>query len=114
MKKTILEKRIYERAEEKTKEEYSKFMSFLKTNEFASKLSICIKKGETINDEIYIPLSRFGCNYSLFNDECLKNKFSTDHTTLENVYNEILEENIRKETDNILRRLEDINYLFNE
>lgn len=113
MEKALLEKRIYERAKEKTDKEYKEFMKFLKSNKFGDKLSIRISTGDTINDVRYIPLSNFGCNYALFNDDCLKSRY-LDNSNLEKVYNEILEENIRIETDELLNKLTEINYLFNQ
>ena len=113
MEKTLLEKRIYERAKEKTEKEYKNFMNFLKSNKFGKNLAIRISAGDTINDERYIPLSDFGCNFALFNDDCLKSHY-LDNSNLEKVYNDILEENIRIETDELLNKLDEINYLFNQ
>lgn len=107
MEKTILEKRILEKAEERTKKEYEDFINFLQKNDFGRELEVFV------NDEISIPISNFGCNYGLFNHDCLRNS-NVNITNLEKVYNEILEKNIKIVTDEILNKLKSIEYLFNQ
>ena len=107
MEKTILEKRILEKAEERTKKEYEDFINFLQKNDFGRELEVFV------NDETSIPISNFGCNYGLFNHDCLRNR-NVNITNLEKVYNEILEKNIKIVTDEILNKLKSIEYLFNQ
>lgn len=107
MNKSVLEKRIKERAEEKTKEEYNEFVNMLEKNKFGKLLHVKFEDNESI------PLSNFGCNYSLFNHNCLENS-NVVHTNLEEIYNDILEKNIREETDRILSKLDGIGYLFGQ
>lgn len=106
MEKTFLEKRIRERAEKQTEKEYQDFINMLRKNKFANALKI------KINDE-EIPLFNFGCNYALLNNNGIENKRSI-HTNLEEVYDKILNENIKENTDVILGKMESIAYLFGE
>lgn len=107
MNKSVLEKRIKERAEEKTKEEYNDFVNMLEKNKFGKLLEV------KFEDDKSIPLADFGCNNGLLNHDCLKNSNAV-RTNLEEVYNKFLEENIREETDKILSKLDGIGYLFGQ
>ena len=106
MVKTFLEKQIREKAVEQTEKEYQNFVNMIRKNKFANALKI------KINDE-EIPLCNFGCNYALLNGNGIENERSK-HTNLEEVYDKILNQNIKENTDVILGKMESIAYLFGE
>lgn len=105
MEKSFLEQRIYQKALEKTNKEYREFIEFMMNNKFAKSLKI------KVNNE-NIPLAAFGCNYSLLNGEGVDNSNAIEFTNLQDVYNNLRDQNIEKETDNILKKLETISYLY--
>ena len=105
MEKSILEQRIGQRALEQTNREYREFIEFMVNNKFAKSLKI------KVNDK-NIPLAKFGYDYSLLNFGGVDNKTAIEFTNLQDVYDKLRDENIKKETDTILKKLETINYLF--
>jgi hypothetical protein len=105
MNKEFLEKRIEEIAIDRTNEEYQKFVDFCNNNNFARKLKIYINDKE-------IPLFTFGVNYGLFNNSQNENE-NKNLTNYDDVYKEILDKNIKLETDNLINKINTLEYLFN-
>jgi hypothetical protein len=105
MEKTILEKRIIEKAEERFQKDYKKFVDFIIDNPIGKRLKII---GLTDGD---IYLSDFGCNYALFNHKQNENS-DKKNTNYDSVKEELIKEYIKLETDELLQKLENIKYLF--
>ena len=110
MEKTILEKRIEEKATERAQKDYIEMMKFLKTNPITSRLTIEVK---CLKEDKMIHLAYHGPNWALLNDEGLKNQHSTS-TNIETVLDELVEKYKKEETDSILSKLENLGYLFNQ
>lgn len=106
MNKTILEKRIEERANERFEDDLRKFIDFLLGHPISKELRVKI-------GEENIPIANFGSNYGLLNNEGLHNRHSA-HTNLEIVKRNLIEKYKKEETDKILEQLESFNYLFNQ
>lgn len=106
MEKTILEKRIEERATELFNKEFSVLIKFLNDNKISRQLKITINEKE-------IPLCNFGQNYGIFNSVMNQNKESAV-SNFEKVKESLIKEFIKSETDRVLSSLENINYLFNQ
>lgn len=60
-----------------------------------------------------MPIANFGVNYGLLNKEQLKNR-QTENTNLAEVKDQMLKEYKKEETDNLLNKLENIGYLFDQ
>lgn len=105
MDKTILEKRIKERAEERFDNEFREFVKYIYNHPIGGRLKVKIGDSN-------IPIANFGRNYGLFNEEGIQNKHS-DNTNLQLVKMSLLREYEKEETDEILKKLENLGYLFN-
>mgnify|MGYP001268906130 CR=1 FL=1 len=105
MNKTILEKRIKERAEERFDKEFRELVNYIYTHPIGGRLKVKIGDSD-------IPIVNFGRNYGLFNEEGIQNKRS-DNTNLQSVKMSLLKEYEKEETDEILKKLENLDYLFN-
>lgn len=106
MDKTVLEKRIEERANERFEKEFKEFVNYVYLHPVGKRLTI------TIGDR-NVPIVNFGKNYGLFNEDGLKNKRS-ENTNLQLVRDQLLEEYRKEETDDLLNKLDSIGYLFNQ
>ena len=103
MNKDWLEKRIEEKAKELTDKEYRKFINFNADNLFGRNLEIEI-------DGEYLPLVNYHCNYALFRDEQNENK-NNKYTNYNEVYEEVFNINKKQLTDDLLSKLDSIQYL---
>lgn len=84
MDKTILEKRIKERAEERFDNEFREFVKYIYNHPIGGRLKVKIGDSN-------IPIANFGRNYGLFNEEGIQNKHS-DNTNLQLVKMSLLRE----------------------
>ena len=103
MNKDWLEKRIEEKAKELTDKQYEDFVDFIRKNLFGSRLEIKI-------DGEYIPLANFSHCYVLFTGKQDKNTHN-EHTNYNEVYEEIFNINKKQLTDELLSKLDSIQYL---
>ena len=103
MNKDWLEKRIEEKAKELTDKQYREFIAFIRNNLFGNRLKVKI-------DGEYLPLVNYHCNYALFRDEQNENK-NNKYTNYNEVYEEILNINKKQLTDELLSKLDSIQYL---
>ena len=106
MDKTFLEKRIEERAEKRFEEELITFTNFVVRHPIGGEIRV--KMGDD-----NIPLANFGRNYGLVNANGLKNSMA-EMTNLADVKAKLIEKYIKEETDAILAKLTNIEYLYNE
>ena len=103
MNKDWLEKRIEEKAKELTDKQYKEFIDFIRNNLFGYRLKVKI-------DGKYLPLADFGRYDVLFNDNQDKNEYN-EHTNYNEVYEEIFNINKKQLTDDLLSKLDSIQYL---
>lgn len=105
MDKSLLEKRIVEKATERFEEEYSKFIKFLISNEFAKfvKIDVGVPVIEG-RQEKSIPLAYFGCNWGIFNQEQRNNR-NKKFSNYEEIKKIMIENFIKEETDALLNQL---------
>jgi hypothetical protein len=105
MEKTALDKRIHERAEERFNAEFKGLVDYLSSHPIFSRLQAALP------DVGKISLVNFGTNRGLLNATGLKN--SNSHVVnLAEVKEELLKKYIQEETDNLLKKLEGLEYLF--
>ena len=107
MSKTILEKRIEQRAEERFEKELKEFIGIVERHPIGKLLRISIE-GKNI------PIAANGPNYGLFNYEGTKNSLGEKTTNLGDVKEKLLEKYKQEETDEILSKLDNLNYLFEQ
>lgn len=113
MEKTFIEKRIEEKAEERFNENLEKLKKDVGSNPIGEKLTLKLKGIEK-------PI-RIGCrHYS--NDNVLfdmpKNEYSNDNlkkkSNIEEIKKELIEEYIKEETNELLNKIDNLSYLFNQ
>lgn len=102
--KTFLEKRIEEKAREEFKKEWNGFVEQMYRNPIFKHITIKINEKD-------IPLATFGINFGVFNQEQDKNP-RNNFLNFEEVKEKVIQEKIKKETDELLNRLSAVNYLF--
>lgn len=104
MDKTFLEKRIRERAEEQFEKDYEHILNQIVHHPIFGKLKIK-------QEDKDIPIANFGCNYGYFNGDQESNS-RNKHTNFDQVKEKVIEEYIKEETDRILERIGQIDYLY--
>jgi hypothetical protein len=102
--KTFLEKRIEEKAREEFEKEWNDFVNQMNNHPIFKHITIKI-------NEKNIPLSDFGINFGVFNQEQDKNP-RNKFLNFEEVKEKVVQEKIKKKTDELLNRLSAVNYLF--
>lgn len=106
MEKSEFEKRIAARAEERFDEGFKELVMYINNHPIGSRLKIVVDGKE-------ITLANFGTNYGLMNATGLQNS-NAKLTNLETVRSKMLEEYRQKEIDEILSKLDNFSYLFNQ
>jgi len=104
MDKTFLEKRIEEKAREEFKKEWNDFVEQMYRHPIFKHITIKI-------DGKDIPLADFGINFGVFNQKQDENSIN-EFLNFEEVKDKVVQEKIKKETDELLNRLSAVNYLF--
>ena len=104
MDKTFLEKRIENKAREEFEKEWNDFVIQMYNHPIFKHITIKIEEKD-------IPLATFGVNFGVFNQEQDKNP-RNKFLNFEEVKEKVIQEKIKKETDELLRRLSSVNYLF--
>ena len=104
MDKTFLEKRIENKAREEFEKEWNDFVNQMYHHPIFKHITIKINKKD-------IPLATFGVNFGVFNQEQDKNP-RNNFLNFEEVKEKVIQEKIKKETDELLNRLSAVNYLF--
>ncbi|MDR2207146.1 MAG: hypothetical protein LBE36_13440 [Flavobacteriaceae bacterium] len=106
MKKTVLEKAIELRAEKRFNNEYENLIKICNSNEILKKLRIKIQENE-------IGIISGYSNNKLFGDFAPLD-FCNKNTNYLEIKSKMIEEFIREETKNVLDKLDNISYLFNQ
>lgn len=102
MDKSILEKRIHDKAEERADNYFIEIRDFLhKHDELVNELALT----RTI-ENVYFLTSYYGGSGMFDNQESL-----SKHTNWQDIRKELVEKYEKEETDNILDKLDSINYL---
>jgi len=96
MEKTILEKRIEEKAIERFNMEYKKWLNYNLSSPFKY---LCVHVGECKE----VNLFTFGGNYAIFNENGSHKINKSD--SFEQIKNELIKKYIAEETDAILSKL---------
>lgn len=104
MDKTFLEKRIENKAREEFEDEWNDFVIQMYNHPIFKHITIKIEEKD-------IPLATFGINFGVFNQEQDKNP-RNKFLNFEEVKEKVIQEKIKKETDELLDRLSSVNYLF--
>lgn len=104
MDNVFLEKRIEEKAKEEFEKEWNGFVEQIYRHPIFKHITIKIN-GEDI------PLATFGVNFGVFNQEQDKNP-RNKFLNFEEVKEKVVQEKIKEKTDDLLRRLSSLNYLF--
>lgn len=104
MDKTFLEKRIENKAREEFEKEWNGFVNQMYHHPIFKHITIKINEKD-------IPLATFGVNFGVFNQEQDKNP-RNKFLNFEEVKEKVIQEKIKKETDELLNRLSAVNYLF--
>ena len=105
MDKSILEKRIHDKAEERADEYFEEISDFFhKHDELANELILT----KTI-ENVYFVTSYLGGSGIFDNQESLN-----EHTNWQDIRKELVEKYEKEETDNILDKLNSINYLLED
>lgn len=104
MDKTFLEKRIENKAREEFEKEWNDFVNQMYHHPIFKHITIKINEKD-------IPLATFGVNFGVFNQEQDKNP-RNKFLNFEEVKEKVIQEKIKKETDELLNRLSAVNYLF--
>lgn len=102
--KTFLEKRIEEKARKEFEKEWNGFVDQMYHHPIFKHITIKINEKD-------IPLATFGVNFGVFNQEQDKNP-RNKFLNFEEVKEKVIQEKIKKETDELLDRLSSVNYLF--
>lgn len=104
MDKTFLEKRIENKAREEFEDEWNDFVIQMYNHPIFKHITIKIEEKD-------IPLATFGINFGVFNQEQDKNP-RNKFLNFEEVKEKVIQEKIKKKTDELLDRLSSVNYLF--
>lgn len=104
MDKTFLEKRIENKAREEFEKEWNGFVNQMYHHPIFKHITIKINEKD-------IPLATSGVNFGVFNQEQDKNP-RNKFLNFEEVKEKVIQEKIKKETDELLNRLSAVNYLF--
>lgn len=104
MDKTFLEKRIENKARKEFEKEWNGFVDQMYHHPIFKHITIKINEKD-------IPLATFGVNFGVFNQEQDKNP-RNKFLNFEEVKEKVIQEKIKKETDELLDRLSSVNYLF--
>ena len=102
--KTFLEKRIEEKARKEFEKEWNDFVNQMYHHPIFKHITIEINEKD-------IPLAALGVNFGVFNQEQDKNP-RNKFLNFEEVKEKVIQEKIKKETDELLNRLSAVNYLF--
>lgn len=102
--KTFLEKRIENKARKEFEKEWNGFVDQMYHHPIFKHITIKINEKD-------IPLATFGVNFGVFNQEQDKNP-RNKFLNFEEVKEKVIQEKIKKETDELLDRLSSVNYLF--
>lgn len=104
MDKSFLEKRIEHKARKEFEKEWNDFVNQMYHHPIFKHITIKINEKD-------IPLATFGVNFGVFNQEQDKNP-RNKFLNFEEVKEKVIQEKIKKETDELLNRLSAVNYLF--
>ena len=102
--KTFLEKRIEEKARKEFEKEWNGFVDQMYHHLIFKHITIKINEKD-------IPLATFGINFGVFNQEQDKNP-RNKFLNFEEVKERVIQEKIKKETDELLDRLSSVDYMF--
>lgn len=100
----FLEKRIEEKAREEFEKEWNDFVEQMYKHPIFKHITIKI-------DGKDIPLADFGINFGVFNQAQDRNP-RNEFLNFEEVKDKVVQEKIKKKTDELLNRLSAVNYLF--
>ena len=104
MDKTMLEKRIEERAEKRFKDDLRSLINDIQKNPIGKSLTILIN-GKPVE------LADSGINFGLINNNSTKGNY-VHNTNLIEIKEKLVDVYIKEETDSILDKLTNIDYLF--
>ena len=104
MDKTMLEKRIEERAEKRFTDDLRSLINDIQKNPIGKSLTILIN-GKPVE------LADSGINFGLINNNSTKGKYVLN-TNLKEIKEKLVDEYKKEETDSILDKLTNIDYLF--
>jgi hypothetical protein len=104
MDKTLLEKRIEERAEKRFKDDLRILINDIQKNPIGKSLTILIN-GKPVE------LADSGINFGLINNNSTKGNYVLN-TNLKEIKEKLVDEYKKEETDSILDKLTNIDYLF--
>lgn len=104
MDKTFLEKRIEEEAKEEFVKEWNDFVNVMRNHPIFGKIRI------KIEDKSF-PLATFGVNFAIFNQNQEENE-RNEFLNFEEVKEQIIQQKIKNKTDELLKKLSSIGYLF--
>lgn len=104
MDKTLLEKRIEERAEKRFKDDLRILINDIQKNPIGKSLTILIN-GKPVE------LADSGINFGLINNNSTKGNYVLN-TNLKEIKEKLVDEYKKEETDAILDKLTNIDYLF--
>ena len=104
MDKTMLEKRIEERAEKRFKDDLRSLINDIQKNPIGKSLTILI------NDNP-VELADSGINFGIINNNSTKGNY-VHNTNLIEIKEKLVDVYIKEETDSILDKLTNIDYLF--
>lgn len=102
MEKSFLEKRIEEKAKKRFDNLYDRAMKVMQENEIL--LELKIESMRLVSENHYTG------NIDLFSK--YKNKLLSEKTNFEEIKKKLIKKYIAEETDNLMKRLEDINCFF--
>lgn len=110
MEKSILEKRIHEKAVERFGKDIAKFIDFVDKSKLRG-FELEVKGGES-----RIPFADWGCNWGIINTEPYESheEWLKNHTNFYELREKIIKEYEKEETDKILGKLENLDYLWRE
>lgn len=104
MDKSILEKRIHDKAEERADKYFNEISDFFhKHDELVNELVLKSNKKE----KLYFKTDFYGDGDGLFDRQEILNKY----TNWQDIRKKLVEKYEKEETDNILSKLDSINYL---
>jgi len=103
MDKSVLEKRIHDKAEERADRYFREFNNFFhEHSELVNELVLTNSK-----EKIYFKTDAYGDGNGMFDRQKILNKY----TNWQDIRNELVKKYEKEETDNILDKLDSIDYL---
>lgn len=110
MEKSILEKRIHEKAVIRFKKDIADFVSYINNSPLR-----CFEI-EVQGEKSKIPLTDYGTNWALITTDMSGNRkeWLKEHSNFYELKEEIIKKYEKEETDKILEKLENLDYLWRE